>query len=152
MFYFIIYFCKIKACILNRLHFILKAKTQYNIQSPFLFELYSEVLNARLDRGLRASLGNAVRDRYGEVLYMLGDHYAARPVETHGWDVDDLLESPEVGLIGLVRRPHRDSGNEERWERVVKSDEVTLSIDLFDMGIIFTCNKLSRQHFLLHCQ
>lgn len=137
---------------MNRLQYILKAKTQYDIQSPFLFELYSEVLNARLAKEQRVPLGDAVQGRYAEIRYMLGDHYAAHPVERAGWDVDDLLDSHDVGLIGLVKSPHRDSRSEKCWERVSKRDEVTLSVDLFDIGILFTCSKLSRQHILLRCQ
>lgn len=135
---------------MNRLQYILTAKTQYNIQSPFLFELYNEVLNSRLSREEKARLGIAAGDKYGELRYMIGDYYGASSLDVGSWDVDDLMSSHE-GLIGMVRLPHRDRQSEERWHRLTQKKEVTLSVDLFDIGLIFTCNRLSKENVILRC-
>lgn len=135
---------------MNRLQYILTAKTQYNIQSPFLFELYNEVLNSRLSRDEKARLGIAAGDKYGELRYMIGDYYGASSLDVDTWDVDDLMSSHD-GLIGMVRLPHRDCQSEERWHRLTQKKEVTLSVDLFDIGLIFTCNRLSKENVILRC-
>lgn len=136
---------------MNRLKYILTADTQYNIQSPFLFEFYSEVLNSRLGKIECERHGIAAGDSYGELRFKLCDHYAAVPVEDEEWDADDLLRSSVIGLIGMVRSPHRDRKSEERWCRLVDRSEVTLSVDLFDVAIFFTNTKLSKQHVLFRC-
>lgn len=134
---------------LNRLQYILTAKTQYNIQSPFLFRLYNEILNSRLNPKERERLGIAKGDRYAELRHMIGDHYGATPVNACDWGVDDLFSSPEVGLIGMVRKPHADKTREARWRELTQKEEVTLSVDLFDVGILFTSDKLSKEHVIL---
>lgn len=136
---------------MNRLQYILTAKTQYNIQSPFLFRLYNEILNSRVSPKERERLGIAAGDRYAELLYMIGDHYGASPVEVGDWGVDDLVSSPEVGLIGMVRKPHADKTHEAKWMELTQKKEVSLSVDLYDVGIIFTSNKLSKEHVILRC-
>lgn len=134
---------------MNRLQYILAAKTQYNIQSPFLFELYSEVLNSRLGQEERVRCGIARGDCYAQLRYKLRDHYAAVPVEDDRWPEGDLLSSADIGLIGIVRSPHRDRHSEECWSRIVDDPKVTLSVDLFDIGLFFTYAKLTKQHILL---
>ena len=151
---------------MNRIQYILTAKTQYDIQSPFLFELYNEVLNSRLAKEDCKRLGITSGDRYAELRYKLCDHYAAENgerrtgigeresdslAEKARLDVDDILCSQEVGLIGMVRLPHQDRQSEERWSSLVQMSEVTLSVDLYYVGIVFTYNKLSKQHILLRC-
>lgn len=134
---------------MNRLKYLLTSKTQYNIQSPFLFDLYSEVLNAWICKEECDRLGIAYGDRYAQLRYKIGDYYLASPIVSDDWYADDLFSSPEVGIIGMVRTPHKDRNRENKWLSQVSSSKVTLSVDLFDIGIFFTCEKLSKQHILL---
>ena len=134
---------------MNRLQFLLTAKTQYDIQSPFLFRFYSEVLNTRIGKADCERLGIAFGDRYAQLRYKLCDHYKASPLIVDGWPADDLLSSTEVGIIGMVRSPHKDYGREAVWTSAVRRDDVTLSVDLYDVGLFFTCPKLSKQHIPL---
>ena len=136
---------------MNRLVFLLCAKNQYNIQSPFLFELYTEVIAARLDDKRCAALGIGKNDRYGQLRYKLADHYGAHPVsvprELRG--ADDVLRMADGSLAALVQKPHHSRECERRWKEIVKDPAVTLSVDLYDVGLLFTSKKLSKQHFLL---
>lgn len=136
---------------MNRLVFLLCAKNQYNIQSPFLFELYTEVIAARLDDKRCAALGIGRRDRYGQLRYKLANHYQARPATEHAElpGADDVLLMADGSLAALVRRPHHSRECERRWKETVKDPAVTLSVDLYDVGLLFTSKKLSKQHFLL---
>ena len=56
---------------MTRLTFLLRAQTQYNLHSPFLFRLYREVLFAPLGRQRRRALG--IRSRQAELRYKLRD-------------------------------------------------------------------------------
>ena len=127
---------------MNRLQYILSAKTQYDIQSPFMYDLYENVLAARLDGATLARTGIGRSDRYGQLRYKLADHYRATHVG------DDVFETADGSRITMVRRPHRSRDAEEAWERLFKEPDVTLSVDLFDAGLAFTSPKLSKQHIV----
>ncbi len=136
---------------MNRLKYFVCAKTQYNIQSPFLYDLYCNVVVPRLDDVLLRQLGLDRHDRYGQLLYKLGDHYNAHRCEPyHGFEsADDFLTLDDGSNVALIRSPHCSKEAEKVWNDLVKMDAVTLSIDLFDIGLLFTSKKLSKQHFLL---
>ena len=136
---------------MNRLQYILTAKTQYDIQSPFLYELYSRVLNTRISKNECARLGLSGNDRYSLLCYKLMDYYEALPAVRPELDVDDFLMSNKVGGIALLRSPHKDRQSEARWAAIIQNEEVTLSVDLFDVGIVFFNKNLSRQCVVLRC-
>ncbi|MCR4817212.1 MAG: hypothetical protein K5842_08560 [Bacteroidales bacterium] len=134
---------------MNKVTFILKAKSQYNIQSPFLFDLYQNVIAPQMDRSLLSASGIDARDRYAQLLYKLCDHYQAVETEKGDWLVDNLMRNADGSFIGVLRSPHRDKLQESVWKRTVDDPRVTLSVDLYNCGIIFTSRKLSKQHWLL---
>ena len=135
---------------MNRLHYLICAKTQYDIQSPFMFDLYQNVIAPKLDKTTLESNGIAKGDRFGQLCYKLADHYSA--TETEHIDAlagaDRLLSMFDGELIGVVRDPHHSKASEEAWDRLFKEQVVTLSVDLFDIGLVFTSPKLSKQHIL----
>lgn len=116
-----------------------------------MYSLYDNVLSARLDGELRACLQLEEGDRYAEIRYMLQDYYTAKRVVDECWPVDDLLSSPDIGLVGMVRSPHTGKERESGWRALTQRKEVTLSVDLFDIGIVFTCDKLSKQNVVFRC-
>jgi predicted O-methyltransferase YrrM len=44
---------------------------------------------------------------------------------------------------------HWSKGMERAWKRIINHPEVTLSIDLFHLGIVFFRKELSKQHFII---
>ena len=64
---------------MTRLHYWLHAQTQYNLHSPFLFEMYREVLFARLTPEERRQHGIPSGDRYHELIYKCCNHYHLHP-------------------------------------------------------------------------
>ena len=134
---------------MNKLEFILRAKDQYSIQSPFLFDLYSNVIAPRVDRHSLASLAISNSDLYAQLLFKLSDHYRASAIKLDGWTLDNILQTPQGDLIGLFRQPHHNKTSESQWAHLVNTPCVTLSVDLFHTGLVFTSPKLSKQHWLL---
>ena len=136
---------------MNRVQFVIKAKNQYGIQSPFLYELYSEVIAPRLGRSLLARLGIDGNDRFGQLVYKLRDHYRAVDVEGGAVFPHDVawLLLPDGSHTTLVNRPHCSADAERWWSRLLDSQGRTLAVDLFDVGILFDSKKLSRQTILL---
>lgn len=135
---------------MNRLHHFLFAKTQYNIQTPFMYDLYENVLAPKLDKPTMARMGIGRRDRYGQLRYKLADHYGATETGAEPTldGADTVLATRNDGLIGMVRQPHGNRSSEKQWSRLVKEHEVTLSVDLYDIGLVFTSKRLSKQHIL----
>lgn len=139
---------------MTRLKFLLIAKTQYNIQSPFLFELYSEVISPTLDKDSLQRLNIAKSDRIAQLLYKLQDHYNTQPILCHSDGTSADVPGTQAALpagerIFLFPYPHNDKASEQAWQSLHSQPSITLSVDLFYAGIAFTSNKLSKQHFLL---
>ena len=135
---------------MNRLQYLICAKTQYDIQSPFMFDLYQNVIAPKLDKTTLEAKGIDRSDRFGQLCYKLADHYGAMTAgvcETLA-GTDILLSAADGGLIGVVRSPHRSREAEKAWESIFKEQIVTLSVDLFDIGLVFTSPKLSKQHIV----
>ena len=44
---------------------------------------------------------------------------------------------------------HKDAGMEQAWNQIVENEKVTLSLDLFTMGILFFRSQLSKQNICL---
>lgn len=135
---------------MNRLQFLLTAKTQYNIQSPFLFELYSEVIAPKLDRTTLHRLGINHRDRFWQLHHKLQDHYGISPtiLTSENQEIINSSHSDRSAII-MFRNPHRNKLSEQQWKKIIKEPCVTLSVDLFYTGLAFTSTKLSKQHILL---
>lgn len=105
------------------------AKTQYNLHSPFVYRLYTEVFFSRA--GGRGHSFDDVRWRL--------EQYYGKAFN------DDRLDSPD-GLFLLVNRPHR---HESEWQAIVASPDWQVTIDLYSCGIAVSSPRLSKQHFLL---
>lgn len=135
---------------MNRLQYILSAKNQYNIQSPFVFDLYENVLSPKVGRTMLAQMGIPRADHFAQLRYKLADHYHATECTSTATlrGTDALLQCHDGSLIGLVRRPHASRNSEQQWEQLFKEPEVTLSVDLFDAGLLFTSKHLAKQHLL----
>ena len=115
-----------------------------------MFDLYQNVIAPKLDKATLEAIGIAPNDRFGQICYKLADHYNAtdaEPLDTLK-GTDRLLTMADGGLIGVVRNPHRSKDSEEAWDRLFKEQVVTLSVDLFDIGLVFTSPKLSIQHIV----
>lgn len=136
---------------MTRFQYILKAKDGYSIQSPFVYDLYYNVLTARLDKECMRMNHLSGRDIHSQLLYKILDHYNAREIEdTDTWlSTDKTIVMPDGSMIGLLYAPHSDKEREKLWEEIWRNHEVTVSVDIYHTGIIFSSKKLSKQHFLL---
>ena len=119
---------------MNRLQHFLRAKTQFNLHSPFVYGLYTEVLFSRAE--------GAPHGRFAEVVWRLERRYsvhADRSSDTTTLDTTD-------GRFLVVDHPHR---NEERWQSIITDPQWQATIDLFSVGIAVANPHLSKQHFIL---
>ena len=120
---------------MNRLEHMLRAKTQFSLHSPFVYELYTEVLTSRAE--------GAPKGRFEEVVWRLERHYGVAAVWGEG--VAEI-NCPDVSFL-VVDHPHSDEG---RWKELVDSPHWQVTLDLFTVGIAVANPRLSKQHFLLN--
>ena len=119
---------------MNRLQHFLRAKTQFNLHSPFIYGLYTEVLFSRAE--------GAPRGRYEGALWRLERHYGVVSVRSNG---EARFSCPDGDFL-LLDHPHRC---EARWQAVVSDPRWQATLDFFDYGIAVSNPRLSRQHFIL---
>ena len=149
---------------MNRLQHLLSAQNAYNIQSPFLYDLYCHVVDARISRSDLRKLGLQRRDRYGQLRFKLMDYYGAMEVDNGrsvaadiatkgnpniGTNLTSLMCREDGSLIRMMRKPHRNSETEAQWEQLVGMTDTRMVVDLYDVGLIFTSTKLARQRFIM---
>lgn len=150
--------------------FILKAQTQYNIHSPFVFELYRNALFARTSQGIARQLGIKSYRNYYKLLYRLLIYFKPTEVILSGEDetaiktIKTVLPSCHINTstkgpsclaetrckdFELLPYPHTNKEQEKTFIEHCEEDGVTASIDMYYAGLIFRNPRLSRQHFLL---
>ena len=116
---------------MNRIGHFLRAKTQYNLHSPFVYRLYTEVLFSHA-RGHGRS--------FNDIVWRLERYYNSTFNIQHS-----TLSTPD-GLFLVVDRPHR---RESEWQSIVSDPQWQVTIDLYSCAIAVQSPRLSKQHFLL---
>ena len=135
--------------VMNRLHYWLHAKTQYDIHSPFVFEMYRDVLFARIDDATRRRHGIPRGDRFREVVYKCCDHYRLTVSDRQAGGIAQLT-SPDTPLaIQVIDRPHATPAAEQEWQRLKSTPGYPVSIDLYDVSLLIHNPHLHPQAFLL---
>ena len=118
---------------MNRLQHFLRAKTQFNLHSPFVYGLYTEVLFSRCH-----GRGRGFKD----VVWRIEHHYGVAAERREG---SASIHTPEADFL-VLDHPHRD---ESRWQSLIDEPRYQVTIDLFTVGIAVVNPHLSKQHFVL---
>ena len=119
---------------MNRLQYILRAKTQFSLHSPFVYRLYTEVLCSHCPGHGRSAT---------DILWRLEEYYGIRHST---FDSQHSTLSTPDGLFIIVDHPHRD---EKRWRELIDNPQWQVTLDLFTAGVAVANPRLSKQHFIL---
>ena len=119
---------------MNWLQHFLHAKTQFNLHSPFVYGLYTEVLFSRAK--------GCPRGRFEAVVWRLEQRYGVEAERRKG---EASLHCTDGDFL-VVDYPHRD---EVRWQELVADARWQVTLDLFNVGIAVANPRLSKQHFIL---
>ena len=119
---------------MNRLQHFLHAKTQFNLHSPFVYGLYTEVLFSRAE--------GCPKGRYEGAVWRLERHYGVEAVRADG---EARFSCPDGDFL-ILDHPHR---HEERWQAVMADPAWQATLDFYDYGIAVANPHLSKQHFIL---
>ena len=124
---------------MNRISHFLRAKTQYNLHSPFVYRLYTEVLFSHCPGRGR---------HYADVIWRLEEYYGLPHSQL------STLNSPLSTLHFQLSTPDgtflvvADTRSEE-WDAIVASKDWQVTLDLYHCGVAVSSPRLSKQHFLL---
>ena len=117
------------------LRYLCRRKNAYQLHSPFVYRLYTEVIRGKDERGVSDALAAlGIRNRVEEPVDRLLDRYL-------------LDRDPEV--LFVAQGIHDDRKNEAVWDTICQHPDVTLTIDLFREGWVFYREGMEKQHFVL---
>lgn len=120
-------FYKMKAWLL----YCLKAKSRHGVHSPFAYHFSEQVLYRKDRKQLRSRLAA---------------YFEGRNLSWNKKQVEDATADTVI----IMEAIHDNVEYYEEWKRLVADPRVTLSIDVFDYGILlFRADFLQKQHFIL---
>lgn len=130
---------------MNRFLFNLRARNAHGLHSPFVYELYTQIINPCLHQN-------------GELSALLTNelfNYQGKSVEKNKFNVQifDITEFAteslnvnfeDVLLIKNIRKPN----NLARWNQLIENEKIVFSIELYEMGLLFFNPIAPKQHFV----
>ncbi|MDR1725737.1 MAG: hypothetical protein LBR28_05035 [Bacteroidales bacterium] len=122
----------------NYLKYIYKAKNEYSIHSPFMFETYLKCIKGKTEKEMIEKLNERFKC---EVLNM--------PLNTNMEEyVLNTLKSKNPCMFYL-KRIYRDRETFKQWEYLRQQKCITLDINFYYAGLILVKNGLKRQSYIL---
>jgi len=117
-----------------------KAKGRHGIHSPFVYNL--------VDKGLKGA-GSAEQ----KIKKYLKD-YQILPIDSNPESWNSLFESylPQAtdSVMIWIHNIHQTKQHTVAWAEIYKSGSVSLSLDLYDFGLLFFNKDIKeKQHFVL---
>lgn len=126
-----------------------KAKTKYYLHSPFIFQFYLNVLEGEVPFD--------VEDKYETLLYRLKTYFNVKNVlqlkkndsaQTENFSFYDLiicegnfntehLSTMNENSIFILKNIYEDEARSKMWNELKQHPSVTLTIDVFQLGICF---------------
>lgn len=130
------------------IYYLTAARSEYYVHSPFVYTLMTECLCKKR----RFPPEN--RDR---LLKRLSDYLSATEP---GLDIlriapdDPVKNIPAAALTAentmlFIDRPHKGAQREAQWNNLCRDPDITLTIDLFRVGLVFSRREMRKEHFCL---
>jgi hypothetical protein len=134
----------------SKLAFNWKAQTAHGLHSPFVFDLYTQVIDpiykqnpSNLSEALIHGIGKHLKLPAGKMHVIDFTKVQANDLKR----IEDLMQDQEAILICLnIRKTDETIFN---WGFVASNPQAIHSIELFELGIISLKQIAPKQHFLL---
>ncbi len=101
-----------------------------------------EVVNKNIDNVLKSILNDI---KMIDIVFFDGNHRKKATIDYF----EQCLPSHHNNTVFIFDDIHWSKDMEEAWEHIIANSEVSLSIDLFFLGIVFFRKELSKQNFLI---
>lgn len=156
----------------QKIKYQLCAKNRHGIHSPFVYHFVEKILNDRWpNKDIRcfpfwkqanlSSKQSLILDRICSYYPIHSIHFLEEifEISTHkeGGRLLIYKEPKQVELninqndIVIILNPYSSTSQYLNWETLKKEPKISLSIDIYEMGILFFREEfLVKQHFLLH--
>ncbi len=104
--------------------------------------LQATIINGSFEDKLALALNELLRPDF---VYIDGNH-KKKPTLCY---VEQVLKFKHDSLVVVIGDIHWSAGMEEAWEIIRLDKRISISLDLFKMGILFFRNDVPKQHFIL---
>lgn len=113
--------------IVSYFKYLQKAKGDFRLHSPLVFDLYNKVLKQLPKKGRTEELDRRLK----------------------AFVNDNPLVFNDDDCIMVVDGIHENKKNEDDWNRLCEDGNVSLSIDCWCFGLVFVMRRLKKEHFVL---
>ena len=130
---------------MNRFLFNLRARNAHGLHSPFVYELYTQIINPCLYQTgeLSSLLVRELSNYQGKSVEK--NKFNVQIFDINQFDTENLnVNFEDVLLIENIRKPV----NLARWNQLIENKKIVFSIELYEMGLLFFNPIAPKQHFV----